>query len=80
MLLNINFQILQPMASNFRPCLNCQTNEGIKRCVRCKGAFYCTRECQVKHWKNGHKKMCTVREQEEENEDKIAKLSAENET
>ncbi|XP_057300827.1 uncharacterized protein LOC130635505 isoform X1 [Hydractinia symbiolongicarpus] len=68
------------MASNFRPCSNCQTNEGIKRCVRCKDAFYCTRECQVIHWKNGHKKMCTVREQEDENEGKIAELSVENET
>ena len=21
-------------------------------------SYYCSRECQVKHWKNGHKKMC----------------------
>ena len=28
------------------------------KCKRCKAVKYCGRECQVKHWKAGHKKMC----------------------
>jgi hypothetical protein len=34
-------------------CLTHTTN----RCDRCKKVFYCTRECQLKHWKL-HKKNC----------------------
>jgi len=27
-------------------------------CGNCQLARYCSRECQVKHWQNDHKKMC----------------------
>ena len=27
-------------------------------CVECKAAYYCNRDCQVAHWKAGHKKDC----------------------
>eukprot|EP00979_Chaetoceros_neogracilis_P001339 scaffold233_cov198-Chaetoceros_neogracile.AAC.3 len=27
-------------------------------CARCEKAKYCDRECQKKHWKNGHKEIC----------------------
>ena len=27
-------------------------------CARCKGAAYCSKECQVKGWKAGHKQAC----------------------
>jgi TPR repeat protein len=30
----------------------------IKRCVQCKSIGYCSKECQVKHWKMGHKTDC----------------------
>lgn len=29
-----------------------------KRCARCKTALYCSKDCQVKHWKSGHSKDC----------------------
>jgi len=47
-------------------CANCRKEaEGssFKRCVRCLGAWYCGKECQVQHWKNGHKIDCTERHQ-----------------
>ena len=28
------------------------------RCSRCSMVRYCSRECQKKHWKNGHQPMC----------------------
>ena len=27
-------------------------------CVECKAAYYCGRDCQMAHWKAGHKKDC----------------------
>jgi len=47
-------------------CANCRKEaEGssFKRCVRCLGAWYCGKECQVQHWKAGHKIDCTERHQ-----------------
>ena len=42
-------------------CANCNIKaEGssLKRCIRCLGAWYCGKECQVQHWKAGHKFDC----------------------
>ncbi|CAM9552122.1 unnamed protein product [Ascophyllum nodosum] len=32
--------------------------EGFKRCGRCRATVYCSKECQIEHWKAGHKQMC----------------------
>jgi len=29
-----------------------------KACAKCKVAFYCSRKCQKRHWKNGHQESC----------------------
>ena len=45
-------------------CANCRKEAGcssFKRCVRCLGAWYCGKECQVQHWKAGHKIDCIKR-------------------
>ena len=34
---------------------------GIEECVGCRSMRYCSRECQKKHWKNGHKAVCATR-------------------
>ena len=42
-------------------CAHCRADlpEGKKSCcVECKAAYYCNRDCQVAHWKAGHKKDC----------------------
>lgn len=31
----------------------------LKTCGKCKSVWYCTRQCQVEHWKE-HKKVCTI--------------------
>ena len=36
---------------------NC-TNVGDKQCIKCKNTYYCSRECQVKHWRKKHKSEC----------------------
>lgn len=30
-----------------------------QRCSKCKSEWYCSRECQIKRWKQ-HKEMCAV--------------------
>ena len=41
-------------------CANCgnRNKEKLKLCARCKSFAYCSKECQVKHWKAGHKVDC----------------------
>ena len=31
-----------------------------KKCTKCKAVYYCSKECQVKDWKENHKKECIV--------------------
>jgi hypothetical protein len=33
-------------------------NTKLQRCSRCKLAVYCGKECQLKHWRSGHKSIC----------------------
>ncbi len=33
-------------------------NGEFKRCSRCKKPYYCGKECQMKHWKEGHREEC----------------------
>lgn len=30
----------------------------MKKCSRCKKVVYCSKECQLKDWKAGHKHVC----------------------
>eukprot|EP00984_Skeletonema_dohrnii_P009531 scaffold3649_cov102-Skeletonema_dohrnii-CCMP3373.AAC.10 len=42
-------------------CTNCRKEAGsspLKRCIRCLGAWYCGKECQVQHWTAGDKFDC----------------------
>ena len=48
-------------------CANCEQaaecfSEKLKHCARCKAAWYCGRDCQTKHWKDGHKIDCIKQE------------------
>lgn len=38
--------------------LEIETGKKLLRCTRCKVALYCSKECQTKCWKTGHKKEC----------------------
>jgi len=35
-----------------------ETSGVFKKCGQCKGPHYCSRECQVAAWKQGHKMVC----------------------
>jgi len=40
-------------------CGLCDKEISVKlRCSRCKSVYYCSRKCQIKHWKSNHKKEC----------------------
>mmetsp|Transcript_49413 Transcript_49413/g.119862 ORF Transcript_49413/g.119862 Transcript_49413/m.119862 type:complete len:540 (+) Transcript_49413:84-1703(+) len=49
--------------SERRQCANCKKPEegrnNFSQCSKCRTVRYCSRDCQVEHWKNGgHKKEC----------------------
>jgi hypothetical protein len=41
-------------------CASCGSldKEQLKACARCKAFNYCSKKCQVEHWKAGHKVDC----------------------
>jgi hypothetical protein len=43
--------------SGLNPCGNCKQAGAVHICARCRGAWYCGRECQKKAWKL-HKQKC----------------------
>jgi hypothetical protein len=34
--------------------------KNLRCCSKCKSRSYCSKECQLKHWKTGHKKECSI--------------------
>ncbi|ORX56784.1 HCP-like protein [Hesseltinella vesiculosa] len=47
-------------------CENKETDQGsFKRCGQCQRVAYCSRDCQRKHWKAGHSKLCTRNNQDQ---------------
>lgn len=48
--------------AHYDRCAQC-TKEATKKCSKCKIVRYCTRECQSKHWNEGHKKRCQKAEE-----------------
>lgn len=39
-------------------CSHCECGNATKYCAACRTAFYCSRNCQIAHWKAGHKVVC----------------------
>ena len=44
-------------------CAKCK-KEAFKRCSKCKKVWYCSKECQVSHWKESHKAECVESKKE----------------
>lgn len=41
-------------------CHKChKKREELKKCAKCRCAMYCSRDCQINHWKH-HKKQCKL--------------------
>jgi len=52
-------KVCDQIGNNPSTCFGCnQKMKDLKLCSRCKTAMYCSRECQVAHWKGSHKKLC----------------------
>jgi len=67
-------------ALSHREChyCHCVTDDG-KSCSACKAAVYCSKECQVKAWKSGHKAECSkanAARQQVKKDTKISSASA----
>eukprot|EP00026_Physarum_polycephalum_P014609 Phypoly_transcript_15146.p1 GENE.Phypoly_transcript_15146~~Phypoly_transcript_15146.p1 ORF type:complete len:178 (+),score=23.50 Phypoly_transcript_15146:382-915(+) len=49
----------------------------LKKCSKCLSAFYCSRECQIADWNDGHKKACPIlKEKYESGKGKLDKKKA----
>lgn len=47
-----------PVGAN-NACANChKKSDKLMMCGKCKQVKYCSRDCQVAHFKSGHKKVC----------------------
>jgi len=53
-------------------CAACGTHETtrrpLKNCQQCHTTHYCNRDCQMKHWNEGHKRQCKQLRKENEKE------------
>ena len=56
--------------TSYKDCAFCGASEGSipgivihKFCSKCKMTYYCSVECQKKHWKGSHKKYCLTPEE-----------------
>uniref|UniRef100_A0A7S3N1S5 MYND-type domain-containing protein n=1 Tax=Strombidium inclinatum TaxID=197538 RepID=A0A7S3N1S5_9SPIT len=58
------------------PKCACCGDGATQRCSRCKGEWYCSRECQLKQWKQ-HKKMCEMLSQMKQEETKRKEVQRE---
>lgn len=55
--------VSQMETASLRACAQCQTEgSDLKRCTKCKVMRYCSKDCQVSHWRAGHKKDCCRQE------------------
>ena len=55
-------EVACPLGCSNPGCLNLggesEVREAHKACAACKVVYYCSRRCQVDHWKAGHGKIC----------------------
>ncbi|CAB9507616.1 ANK [Seminavis robusta] len=56
-------------AANKEACANCgiiarDLGRQLLQCTKCLDSAYCSRKCQVSHWKKTHSKVCPDRERE----------------
>eukprot|EP00979_Chaetoceros_neogracilis_P014340 scaffold4567_cov276-Chaetoceros_neogracile.AAC.23 len=64
-------------ALSHRECHYCHhITDNAMRCSVCKVAVYCSKDCQVKGWKSGHKQECTGSKATRKQVRKHSKLSA----
>jgi hypothetical protein len=55
----INFDPPQSSTLSEPECHFCHKKSGdLKRCLGCKKVSYCSKGCQKRHWKLGHKTLC----------------------
>jgi len=46
-----------------KECANCDASGAKLLCAKCRTTNYCSKACQLSHWKNGHKEMCLTPEE-----------------
>lgn len=57
-LLAIAADVQREAAARANACAACSAPAAPKLCSACRGAHYCSRDCQRRHWRNGHREVC----------------------
>jgi hypothetical protein len=57
------------------PGCYCSDKESLMKCSRCKVVRYCSRECQQKHWVQGHKQQCKEMAKLRKDKEKIMEMA-----
>ncbi|KAI3929732.1 hypothetical protein MKX01_025900 [Papaver californicum] len=55
---NNNINQIITITRTIRDCCRVCGNSANSRCSRCKSIRYCSRDCQIQHWRAGHKLEC----------------------
>jgi hypothetical protein len=56
------FYAIRPILRQLRQCLVYRSVSQYKRCVGCRAVIYCSRACQIAHWKT-HKASCQINQE-----------------
>lgn len=54
-------------------CYNCGKITNILQCSKCASTTYCSKECQIHDWKNGHKTVCATSRKNKLKQEMVAK-------
>ncbi|GIL93195.1 hypothetical protein Vretimale_8213 [Volvox reticuliferus] len=56
-----HWETLPPAAGPLRECTSCKKLfQTVMACGKCKQVWYCGRDCQMAHWRAGHRKECAL--------------------
>ena len=51
-----------PLLGMHKFCASCGSPAATLKCARCRLVSYCSKQCQLAHWRGGHRQLCNANE------------------